>query len=209
MSMKHLDRTIREVKSSKNSTDDIVEVAKHLWSENYGPTSDGIKRKELEEELKEKGVELEYTISTSLEHLREAGLVRRWIKGPQILVIHEDEGVVNGEDLDDLVDEEIRSLVQAMEDQDPPEGGNAAVADGGDDITIRDVVSSALEVESDQVEAELRKGDVPNQMSKLESAIEAIENSPVDKNGEYYQIFFIHNPYRYSLTARSINLCEK
>ncbi len=208
MSLKDLEQVIREEKGSKNSTDDIVEVAKFLWQEDYGPTSEGIKRSTLEEELSSDGIDLDYTLSTSLKHLRDADLVRRWIKGPQILIIHDDKGVVNGEDLEELVDDEVDSLIEAMQDQDPSEGGEAAVADGGENVSIREVASTALAVAEEQVEAELRKGDVPERMEKLEDAIDAIENSATDKNGEYYRVFFIHNPYRYSLTARSVNLCK-
>lgn len=211
MTVSDLEEYIRSRKDGKNSTDDLVKVAEYLWREDFVPTSDGIKKSELEDELDQADVDLEYTLSTSLKHLRDAEIVRRWIRGPQILIIHDDRGVINGEDLEPIVDDEIESLVAAMQDDDPPEEGSdsSAVADGGDQSTIREVVSNELEVEKDKVESHLRTGDVPDRMDKLSDAVDAIEDAPVDKNGEYYSVFFIHNPYRYSLTAKAVNLCEE
>jgi|GEM_PF-2209760 len=211
MTLAELAEHIHDRKSGKDSVDDQIQVAKFLWEEEYHPTSDGIKKSELSEKIEESDIELGFALGTSLKHLRDIDVVRRWIRGPQILIIHEDRGVINGEDLEAIVNNEIESLVAAMQDDDPPEEGgeSTAVADGGDELTIRDVAADELEVDPTDVENHLRTGDVPDRMEKLSDVVEAVEESPVDKNGEYYSVFFIHNPYRYSLTAKAVNLCEE
>lgn len=202
-----LEEKIREEKGSKDSTDDMVKVVKYLWREDYVPGSDGIKKSELTEQIKKSKVELDYSLGTSLQHLRDIELVRRWIKGPQILVIHDDRGVINGEDLEQVVIDETESLINAIQNDEDSEGSDStAVADGRG--SLRDVVADALEVDLTDVEDELRTGEVPDRMSNLEDAIDAIERSDLDKNGEYHRVFFIHNPYRYSLTAKAVDLCS-
>lgn len=209
MAHKHVREYILERKSSKDSTESQIKLAHFLWENDYTPESDGIKKSELEEALDDSSISLDYSIGTSLKHLRDLDLVRRSIRGPQILIIHDDKGIVNGEDLEPLVNAELDSLIDAVQDDDPPGGGDEgeAVADGGK--TLRKVVSSELNVSPEKLENHLKEGDVPDKMAKLDSAIDAIEESSLESGGEYYGMRFINNPYRYTLTAQAVNLYEK
>jgi len=209
MSEQTLKRYIRDKKGGKDSTDDQTVIATHLWEQGYKPTGEGIKKSELEDELNNKDIELEYTLGTSLGHLRDIDVVRRWIRGPQILVIHEDQGVINGEDLEPIVLNEIDALTESMHAEEKS-GGNdesAAAADGG--TTIRDAVAEVLNVEPSKVESHLRKGDVPDMMDKLTTAVEAIDDESLDKDRDYHEVFFIHNPYRYALTAKAVDIISQ
>lgn len=210
MADEDLEQVIRERAGGKDSVGDQVRIAKFLYENDYTPTSDGIKRKELVNALESAGVDTEYTVGTSLSHLRDIGLVKRWIRGPQILIIHDDRGVVNGEDLEEIIDEEVESLISAVQDDDPQssEGDSTAVADGGERPLLRTVVANGLSVNGPQVEETLRTGDVPERMEKLQDAIQGIEESELDRADEFNEVFFIHNPYRYALSVEAVDLME-
>lgn len=213
MGFQNLEEHIRDKQSTKDSTDDQVIIANILYKEELGPTSDGIKRKELEDKAEKLDVELEYSIGTSLKNLREINVVKRWIKGPQFWIIHERlDDIVNGEDLEQLVNEEVERLIQDVQEDDTRDEGDStpAVADGGDEVTRRDIVAQKLEIDPADVEEELRDGEVPDRMSDLEDAIEAIEDHPdVEKNGEYGPIVFRHNAYLYALTGNAMSLASE
>lgn len=210
MSVDRLRTTIIEHEDSTRSAEDQAKVAVYLYENGYTPVSDGIKRADLEEGIKESDIELDHSVKTCLLNLRELEFVRRWINGPQILVIHDDRGVVNGEPLEELVLEEQEKLIAAIQDDDPTEEESEVATDGGDPPTLRGIAAEALNVTSTAVETELKSGDVvPDQMDKLREVVEAIEEADRDKNGEYHALRFIHNPYRYSLTTKAVKLCEK
>jgi hypothetical protein len=210
MSVEKLKETIVEHEDSTRSAEDQAEVAAYLWENDYTPVSDGIKRTELEEELENADVDIEHSVETCLLNLRDLDFVRRWINGPQILVIHDEQGVVNGEPLEEMVEEEQTALIEAIQDEDPPEEGSETIADGGEPPTLRKMAAETLDVGASVVETELKAGEmVPDQMEKHRKVVEAIEEADREKNGDYHALRFIHNPYRYSLTTKAVSICEE
>lgn len=210
MTVAQLREAIIEHEDSTRSAEDQARVAAFLWENEYTPASDGIKRTELEEELEASGIDIDHSVETCLKNLHDLSFIRRWINGPQILVIHDDEGVVNGEPLEELVEEEMDSLITAIQEDDPPEGESETAADGGEPLTLRGIAAETLDVNRDVVETELRAGEVvPDQMEKHREVVEEIEGSDRDKNGDYHALRFIHNPYRYSLTTKAVRICEE
>lgn len=210
MTVEKLKDSIIEHEDSTRSAEDQAKVAAYLWEHNYTPVSDGIKRTELEDNMEEADVDLGHSVETCLMNLRDLDYVRRWINGPQILVIHDDDGVVNGEPLEELVLEEQEELIEAIQDDDASEEKSGTAADGGEPLTLRGIAAEVLDVNASVVETELTAGEVvPDQMEKHREVVEAIEEADRDKNGEYYALRFIHNPYRYSLTTKAVRICDE
>lgn len=200
---------IQERNTGQASVNDQKNIAVMMYEEGLVPDEDGLKRKEIIERLEQLQIEHTYSVGTCLNNLRDIDIVRRWIDGPQIFIIHarRDE-IVNGEDLEELVTAEIERLI---EDIRADEEAEVPLPDGGNEQTMRIIVSDAIGVDPVDVEEKLRSGEVPKRMDKLSDALDAIEHpeSKVEKGGDYDRIFFIHNPYRYSLTKKAVSLLEK
>lgn len=212
MTVKELKKEIVRTGKKERSSEDQAKVAGFLWENKYTPNSDGIKKSKLKEDLENADIEINHTLETCLKNLRERDYVRRWIEGPQIFIIHDSKGIVNGEPLEQLVLDEQESLIQAIQDQDPDtaDSRSETIADGGTPPSLRDIAASTLDVEPKLVEEALREGDVvPDQMEKHSEVVKAIEESNCDKNGSYHSIEFRHNPYRYSLTTNAVAICKK
>jgi len=208
MTLSDLEDEIRNEKHDKDSTDDLATLARLMYQDDIIPREDNsLKKKRL---ARVYGDRLNTSIGTCLSHLLDIDLVHRWTNGPEFLIIHarRDE-VVNGEDLDDLVDEETERVIEDMHSDDPSEEGDAsAIADGGEERTIRDVLSEKFEVDPKDAERELRVGETTDRMEKLGDAVEAIEDDPAVEKDDYDDIFFIRNPYQYELTERAVDLAE-
>jgi hypothetical protein len=208
MSKGELKKYIRDRNTGQPSVDDQEKIAVMMYDEGLVPSEDGLKRKEIIEKLEQLQIDYTYSVGTCLSNLRDVDIVRRWINGPQILIIHarRDE-IVNGEDLDELVSEEIEMLIEDIRANEQTE---TPLPDGGDEQTMRTIVAGAIDADPSEVEEKLRSGEVPRRMDKLEDAIDAIEHpeSSAEKQGDYDRIFFIHNPYQYSLTKKAVSLVE-
>lgn len=208
MTKAELKEYIRDRNASQTSVTDQEKIAILMYDEGLVPSGDGLKRTEIAEKLEQLQIEYSYSVGTCLSNLRDIEIIRRWINGPQILIIHarRDE-IVNGEDLEELVTEEIEMLINDIRAEEQAE---APLPDGGDEQTMREVVSGAIDVDPSDVEEELRSGEVPSRMDQLGEALDAVEHpeSGVEKQGDYDRIFFIHNPYRYSLTKKAVSLVE-
>lgn len=208
MTLIDLEDEIRKHKSGKDSIDDLVTLAKVMYRDDMVPgEGNNLKKKRLAHVY---GDRLGTSLGTCLSHLLDIDIVHRWTNGPEFLIIHarRDE-VVNGENLDELVDEETERVIEDMHSDDPSEEGDAsAIADGGEERTIRDVLSEEFDVDPKDVERELRVGETTDRMSKLGDAVEAIEDDPAVEKDDYDDIFFIRNPYQYELTERAVDLAE-
>lgn len=206
-----LTEEIRDGTPNADSTDDVIKLSRCIFREGLLPNNDASMTRSALKELF--GDYLEHNVSTCLQHLRDLDLIHRWVEGPETLIIHErrDE-IVNGEDLERLVVEEIELVIADMQADDPSDDSDdaAAVADGGrpdETRVLRDTLAEALEVNHEDVEDELRSGDVLDRINKLGTAVTAIEfDSAVEKGRDYDEIRFIRNPFQYELSERAINL---
>lgn len=206
-----LTEEIRDGTPNADSTDDVIKLGRCMFREGLLPDNDASRTRSALDDLF--GDYLDHNVSTCLRHLHDLGLIHRWVKGPETLIIHErrDE-IVNGEDLERLVVEEIERVIADMQADDPSDDSDdtAAVADGGrpDEIRVlRDTLAEALEVDHEDVEDELRSGDVLDRIDKLGTAVTAIEfDSAVEKSRNYDDIRFIRNPYQYELSEQAMDL---
>ena len=202
---------IRDGTPNADSTEDMIKLSRCMYRDGLVPDTDASRTRSALEDLFD-GY-LDHNVSTCLRHLYDLDLVNRWVEGPETLIIHDrrDE-IVNGEDLERLVVEEIERVIADMQAEDPSDDSDdtAAVADGGrpdDTRVLRDTLAEAFEVDHEDVEDELRSGDVLDRIDKLGTAVTAIEfDSAVEKDREYDDIRFIRNPYQYELSERAMNL---
>ncbi|UWG49153.1 Fe2+/Zn2+ uptake regulation protein, fur/PerR (plasmid) [Halanaeroarchaeum sp. HSR-CO] len=202
---------IRDGTPNADSTEDVIKLSRCMLRDGLVPDNDASRTRSEFEDLF--GSYLDHNVSTCLRHLRDLDLVHRWVEGAETLIIHDrrDE-IVNGEDLERLVVEEIERVIVDLQANDPSDKSDdtAAVADGGrpgGTRVLRDTLAEALEVGHDDVEDELRSGDVLDRIGKLGTAVTAIKfDSAVEKGREYDDIRFIRNPYQYELSERAMNL---
>jgi hypothetical protein len=204
MTKEELNRFIRSEKRKTHSVDEQAIIALSMYEQGIGPLHDGVKRADLEDEL---GLNLDYNIGTSLNHLEEIGVVEGLRPpGPKGYAISERlDDIVNGK-VDETAEVDIENLIDHIQDDDPtPSGDTPAVADGSG-VTVRRVVADAFDLAPDGVEDHLRSGD---QVNKLNDAVDAIEDSPeVDKRDDYGRIVFRNTAYRYRLTEKAVELVE-
>lgn len=127
-----------------------------------------------------------------LERLADLGLLYKIDKGPRTYIIHErrDE-VVNGEDIDALIDEEIRRLCAHM-NREP---------------FVEWVVAIGLE-EPDPVNA-LPKGTFSERQENLREAVRAIEESSAVSKGNYGAVIFRNPSNKYQATKKAVRLKRK
>ena len=209
MSRNEFAKTVRRRIGNLKSTEDAVAAGILL---HYVGSGEEMKRSELEEAMEDLGVELDCAdAGAALTQLRKKDFVERSQPGPDSYIIHErrDE-IINGENLDEVVSEEIDRLVEDMEKDEKV----ALTADGGEEAeavetVIRDVLADEFGVAGDEVEDAIRSGGVFDMMENLGDAVEAIEGSDdVKKGGDYDNIFITGNPYRYRPTDRAVALME-
>ena len=208
MSKKDVESFIRQRKRSTRSIDEQVQIAHAKWADNVDQDHDGIKRKEIEDEL---GLSLRYKAGTSLHHLEEIGIVEEFTPpGPPVLVIAEwmndGEGKVVLGEVDEAAQEGLEAL--AGEIGSPSSGSGTATAADGGGVTTRSVVASEFDLVPEKVEDYLRATDKP--VKVLNRAVEAIEEADGIKIGDDYgEIAFINMPYRYRLTQMAVDLYKQ
>jgi len=204
MGSKHVKATIYLLNGGHDCVAEQAIVADKLQANGIGPNKDGLKRKELEDNL---DISLSYTAKRVLDRLREIHLVERDPENFEDLRNYAiapwrgvDGEIVNGE-VDEAALEAIERLIEHMQDMDSGSGPSAAVADGGD--TIREVLSREFD-EPEPIEAVLRRGDL---VSRLERAVDAIEEHPdLETLGDYDKMEFKNEAYRYRLTTEAVRL---
>ena len=113
--------------------------------------------------------------------------------------------IVNGR-VDETAEEDIKNLIDHIQDDDPASGGDTPAVADGSGVTLRSVVAETFDLSPDGVERFLRRGD---QVAKLNRAVDAIEESPeVEKRDTYGRIVFRNAAYRYRLTEKAVKLVE-
>lgn len=206
MSKQDVEAYIRREKRNTHSVDDQVEIAHAMWDRGKHPNEEGVKRTDLEDEL---GLDLDYSVKTSLRHLEEIDIVEEYREpGPDTYVIADwhDETFIMGI-VDEAAEEGIEALIDHVQDEDPVSGDDTpAVADGAG-VTLRQVVADEFDLQPRALEDHLR-GD--NQVDKLNDAVERIEdNDEFETRDDYGEIRFVNVPYRYRLTAFAVDLYEQ
>lgn len=198
---------IRERHGHQPSVGDQVTLAGFIYRHGITPAGTERTRREIEEMLDAQDVELEHNLKTVLRNLVKIDIVDEFYPRPGA------RSFPISERLDDVVfdnyEEVIRTdqerfiaYMQAADGADPSE--SPAVADGG--VTVRVVVSDALDCAPGNVEAEMLDGDLNEQRGKLETAIDAVDSHPGVENGDDYgRVFWRNMGYRYQITEWAIN----
>lgn len=138
--------------------------------------------------------------------VNEGWLIRETSTGPDFYIIHKrrDE-VVNGEDLDELVREEINRLIDHLR-SDPEAAEEAATALGLDISEDQTATNAEDPMLIENIRTALETGGAPEKMSRLNDVIENIsESGGVIEEGprDYGEIQFIRSAYRYRLSKKS------
>ena len=203
MSKKEAERHIRSQKGNTDSVDEQVIIAHAMWDEGIAPPRGGVKKAELEDQL---GIVLKYNPGTSLDHLEEASMVESYTPpGPDGYAINErlDE-IVNGR-TGEVAEEDIEALIQHIHDDDPNPGQQADVATDGSRSTVRSVIADAFDLRPQAVEGFLRTGD---QVLKLNTAIQAMEDKGLPTRSSYGSIIFRNAAYRWQLNGTATGLYD-
>lgn len=204
MAKRHTEITIRFLKGSIDSTEDIITIVHGMWDEGIGPAHDGTSRGDLEDDL---GVDLKYASSTGLGHAVDTGLVDRDPHDSDDLRVFPiaewmDSGsgeIVKGQ-VTEAAESGLEGIISHMQATDP--GTGTAVADGG--VTHRDVLADKFDIATGAVEWRLRSGDA---LTTLNDAVDAIEDSGhVSSRGDYGHITFRNESYSYTLSDAAVRL---
>ncbi|WP_238386923.1 winged helix-turn-helix domain-containing protein [Natrialba swarupiae] len=201
---------IRDQKGDLPSVADQIAVATVLYEEGIGPDSKGLTRNEIAEQLT-----FDHSFSTALNHLVDLDILEEFQPpGPSTYAISERrDKIINGE-VEKTVEEEIERLIDDMVDRldspirpgnDEYAGDSVIRADGGY-RTLRFILAEEFDIQPDMVESHLREGD---QLSKLNRAVDAIEESELDKGDDYGRVVFRRAPYRYRLSEFAMSLAEE
>lgn len=200
------EREVREYihreKRNTHSVEDQVTLSHSLWDQREVPSSEGLTRREIEDELEP---ELDHSVKTCLRHLEEINIVEEFqSQGPETLVIADwdDKGIVNGS-VDETADEGIEALIDHVQNEDPTPGDDTTAVADGVGVTLRQVVAEQFDLEGDSLEGYLRTGD---QVDKLNAAVEAIEeDDEFTTREDYDRLVFINQPLRYRLTEFAVD----
>lgn len=201
MSFTHIEQAISALKQGTQSIDSQIFIIHWLRSNGYNPTSEGMTRSTIEDELNS---QLNHTVATSLSHLEDINFVEEYLKQDVTYIIaewHPDVFVMG------MVDEAAAEGIEALiADLEPPEtqNGQAKIVTDGSGRQLRGVVADAFDLYPGNVEAYLRDGD---QVDRLNHAVEAIEESELHEVGDGYGKIVFRNPaYRYRLTETANRL---
>lgn len=200
MTKEHAARYIANEKASTRSTADQITISHGMWDAGIGPSHDGLRKDEIEEEL---DLDLEYTVETSLTHLEELDVVEGVAPpGPTYYAISKrlDEIVLGR--VEEVAEDDLRALIDHIQD-DHPLGDEAgeAVADGSG-ITVRTVVADAFDVVPEAVVPFLQKGDPVDKVAVSVDEIEASDH--VEKREDYDKIIFRRGAIKHRLTSEQV-----
>ena len=205
MSKQHAERYIRVQKQNTRSVDEQVQISHAMWESGTGPDADGIKKDDLEDKLQ---LDLDFNIETSIRHLTEIdALEGNAPSGPDFYAISESRDEIVLGRTDEVAVDDIGSIIEHVQDNDPPrEGDEVAVTDGGEP-TLRGILADEFDIIPTAVEQYLQGGD---HVEKLNAAVEAIEDSDtVAARDDYGKIIFRRGAYRYRLTEEQANRYEQ
>ena len=196
---------IRDRKGDVPSVADQISVVTVLYEDGIGPDHEGLTRNEIAERLT-----FEYSSGTVLNHLVDIGILEELLPpGPSTYAISERrDQIINGE-VEKTVEEEMERLIDDMVErldtpmmpgEDEYAGDRVIYADGGH-RTIRFILADEFGIRPSNVESYLREGD---RLSKLNRAVDAIDESEVDKGDDYGRVIFRHAAYRYRLSEHGM-----
>jgi len=200
---------IRDQKGDLPSIDDQISIVTILYEEEIGLESEGVTRNEIAERLK-----FEHSFSTALNHLVDLDVLEEFQPpGPSAYPISERRDEIIFGEVEQTVEEEIEHLIDDLVERldspiqagDGEYAGDTVIRADGGRRTLRFILAEEFDIRSDKVESYLRGGD---QLSKLNRAVDAIEESEVDKGDDYGRVIFRHAPYRYRLSEFAMSLAE-
>lgn len=201
---------IREQKGDFPSVDDQISIVTALYEAGIGPDHAGLTRTEIAEWLT-----FEHSFSTALNHLVDLDVLEEFQPpGPSTYVISERRDQIIDGEVEKTVEEEIKRLIDDMVDRldspmrpgDGEYAGDSIIRADGGHRTLRFILAEEFDIRPDKVESYLREGD---QLSKLNRAVDAIEESEVEKGDDYGRVIFRRAPYRYRLSEFAVSLAEE
>lgn len=206
MAKRHIERVIRSLNGSHDSTDDQIRLIHALRQNGITPAHEGLEKKELERSL---GIALNHTADTVIGNLHDIDLVARDPERfedlqnfPIATWIGSDGDVILGE-VDERVSEALSALKQHIHDTDPEFGESSVIADGAG-ASVRDALTAELGPFPAGVEAWLHTGD---ELENLNDAVEVIEEHPdLQTRDDYGLVDFRYEAYQYSLSEEAMYL---
>lgn len=205
-----LESQIQKSKGKVRSVDDQVKLVEAMLVAGITPDHEGLKRRQIEEEV---NVETEHSTETLLTHLIELDLVEKVApSGPETYLVSERiNEIINGQ-VDEEVERNIEELIAHMDgqlcisDAENLKAGNPPAVADGFGKSIKSLLAQEFGVAPEQLESYLREGD---KLGKLNAAVEAIEESEwTTKGKEYGKIKFVRPAPRYRLTKKAVEVAE-
>lgn len=200
------DDYIEEQNGNHESVNDQKELSKLLYE--LGITYDGEEKKksEIVDLASESDIEFDCQPGTALDNLLDIDIVERFkpSSGGDWVVISERRDDVVFDEITETLAEDQAQLIQHIHDEDPHDGEKSVALDGGA-LTLRLLLSDEFGVGPEKVEEHLQRGDEDRQREKLNQAIDAIEESEIDKRSTYGKIVWKRVAYRYQIPEWAIS----
>lgn len=147
---------------------ELTDIVEFLITNGYTDSNTTIKTPDLKTQCAEASYH-------RIERLHsKMGMVQKYKQGPSTYLIHGQKGVVNGQGVSQMVNQELRKVAQHTQ-QDP---------------AVRAVVANARNVPRGQALQGLTNGNFGDRRERLERIVTAIENDPNVSKGPYVKIVF-------------------
>lgn len=163
---------------------ELTNIVEFLIKNGYTPSGTTIKTPELKTQCQEASYH-------RVERLYdEMGMIQKFKQGPSTYLIHGQKGVVNGQGVSRMVNNELRQVAQHAK-QNP---------------SVRAVVASVRNVPASQALQGLTNGGFEERRDRLERIVDAIRNDPSVTQGSYSKIIFRTPANHYKATPLAVQL---
>lgn len=147
---------------------ELTDIVEFVITNGHVPGSDPIKTPALTQQCPEASYH-------RVERLYDPiGMLQKQKQGPKTYLIHGQKGVVNGQGVSQMVNNELQQIAQHAR-QNP---------------AIRTVVANARNVPLGQALQGLTNGNFAERRERLEHIVNAIQNDPAVNQGQYSKIVF-------------------
>lgn len=163
---------------------ELTDIVEFLVTNGYTPNGPAIKTPDLKSQCPEASYH-------RIERLYdEMGMVQKYKQGPSTYLIHTQQGVVNGQGVSQMVNQELQQLAQHVK-QNP---------------AVRAVVANARNKPPGKALDGLMSGGFADRRERLENLVNAIQNAPNVTQGSYAKIIFRTPANLYRATPLAVQL---
>jgi len=163
---------------------ELTDIVEFLITNGHTPNGSKIKTPDLKNQCPQASY-------NRVERLHdEMGMIQKFKQGPSTYLIHGKKGVVNGQGVSRMVNQELQKVAKHAKQN----------------SSIRAVVANARNVPQGQALQGLTNGNFSDRRERLERIVNAIQNAPNVSQGSYAKIIFRTPANLYCATPLAVQL---